>query len=87
MSLLSAVGRWLDILIPRFVTEDVAVEIDYCDHCDHPHPFPVCAMVDIEPDDAFDGIATMKCFNLFGFALWPEVVGAVRPWVNPHDKP
>lgn len=78
--------KLFDILIPRFITEDVAVEVAYCSHCDEAHPQPVCCMADVEPDDVFDGIMTMSCFNLFGLGLFPRQVSEIRPWVNPHDK-
>ncbi|MNO80850.1 hypothetical protein D3C76_720700 [compost metagenome] len=78
-------GRLLDILVPRFITEDVALINAYCDDCDHPHLMPVCCLADVDPDEEFDAIGTMSCFNLFGWALFAKLVGDVRPWVNPHD--
>ena len=78
--------RLLDILIPRFMTENAAVDNTYCDHCDNPHLVAICCMDDVEPGEEFEGIVTMSFFNLFGFALFPKQVGDVRPWVNPHDE-
>lgn len=75
----------LDILVPRFITEDYALMNGYCDDCDEPHLMPICAMEHVEPGEEFDAIVTMSCFNLFGWALFPRMVGEVRPWVNPHD--
>lgn len=79
----------LDALIPRFMTEEVAVEeySDYfnCIGIDAQYEI-VCSMRDIKPGERFDGIATMRVFNLFGMGLFPKQIGEVRPWVNPHDK-
>lgn len=78
--------RWLDILIPRFVSEETAVQNQLCGHCEIEHPQPVCAMSDIEPGEVYDGIVTVRFFNFFGEALFPRLAGPIRPWVNPHDK-
>lgn len=78
--------RWLDIIIPRFLTEDVAVELLECAHCDEQHVLPVCAMYDVALGETFDGVATMRSFNLFGFGLFPRIIGEPRPWINPHDE-
>lgn len=75
----------LDILVPRFVTEDTALIRDYCSDCGVEHLHPVCAMASVEPGDVFDGIASIKFFNLFGMAIFSRRVGPIRPWVNPHD--
>lgn len=86
MSLLKRLVRFLDILIPRFITEDAAAELEQCEHCDGPHYFPVCALADVRPGEVFDGIVTMEFFNLFGFALFARYdESSVRPFVNPHD--
>lgn len=78
--------RLLDIIVPRFMTEDAAAEAHYCDHCNEPHYQPICSMKDIEPGEVFDGIVTMRFFNLFGMALFARYdMNSVRPWVNPHD--
>jgi hypothetical protein len=79
-------SRVLDILIPRFMTEDAAADLHFCDHCNKPHPQPVCSMKDIEPGEVFAGIMTVRFFNLFGLSLFPRFDGVMRPWVNPHDK-
>lgn len=77
----------LDILIPRFITEDAAAELERCEHCDGPHYFPVCALADVKPGEVFDGIITIRGFNLFGWVLFSRLVGDPRPFVNPHDLP
>ena len=85
MTMLQRLARFLDILAPRFITEDVACIEDYCDHCDEPHLMPVCCMADVEPGEVFDGIVKMSGFNLLGLMICQRVVGDVQPWVNPHD--
>ena len=75
----------LDLLIPRFVTEDAALEIHCCGDCQTEHYRPVCALQDVRPGEVFDGIATIRFLNVFGLALFGRSVGEVRPWVNPHD--
>lgn len=79
-------GLLLDIIVPRFVTEDAAVISTYCGNCADEHLQPVCSMADIEPGEVYDGIITMRSFNFFGRGLWAKQVGPIRPWVNPHDK-
>lgn len=77
----------IDCLIPRFITEDAPAIVQYCGHCDKPHPSPAGSMMLVKPGDVFDGIISVRYFNLFGLALcmrWNDDV--MRPWVNPHDK-
>jgi hypothetical protein len=76
--------RLLDILIPRFVTEDVACLEVICDHCDELHLLPVCSMESVEPGEVFDAIVPFSCFNLFGWVLFSRPVGEPMPFVNPH---
>lgn len=77
----------LDLLLPRFITEDAAAQITYCDQCANPHPMPVCSMADVRPGEVFDGIITMRSFNLFGFAIFARFdMDSLRPFVNPHDQ-
>jgi hypothetical protein len=64
----------LDVLIPRFMTEDVAL-IDTGERYEI-----VCSMVDVMEWERFDGVATMRVFNFLGFALFPKMIGEVRPW-------
>lgn len=68
-----------DRLVPRFLTEDVAV----ASRGDVPDV--VCSMLDIEPGEEFAGIATVRSFTWFGLCFLPRQIGAIRPWVNPHD--
>ena len=77
--------RLLDILVPRFITEDVACFEGYCDHCDELHLIPECPLSHVEPGERFDAIVPISCFNLFGWALFTKAAGEPRPFVNPHD--
>ena len=79
--LLEAVLYVLDMAIPRFVDDEVALEL-----VDEDEYYPVCRLKYVEPDERFDGICTIRVFNLFGFALFPKLIGDVRPFVNPHDE-
>lgn len=64
----------LDLLVPRFITEDVALEqLDDGYH-------PVCCMDDVRPGERFDGIVAMRSFTWMGVAFAPRVIGEVRPW-------
>jgi len=58
----------LDLLIPRFITEDVAVlEVDG-------EYRPICNVDDLNMYDVYDKIITVKTFNFFGFGLFPKMV-------------
>lgn len=69
-------ARIIDIVTPRFISEDVAL-IDVGDQYE-----PVCSMNDIHDGERFDAIATFRSFNLFGLAIFPKMIGKVRPY--PH---
>ncbi|BBQ26452.1 hypothetical protein [Aeromonas sp. WP2-W18-CRE-05] len=64
----------LDLLVQRFITEDVALELleDGC--------HPVCSMEDVRPGEEFDGIVAMRSFTWLNVASFPRIVGEVRPW-------
>lgn len=57
--------RCLDWLIPRFITEDVAIIYDEVTE----HIEVICALQDIRPGEYYNYIATGKGFNLFGIAF------------------
>lgn len=61
-------NKLLDILIPRFTTRFVAVKRDG----DNYHV--VCELDQLRPDDDYDLITSCKFFNLFGFALFAEIL-------------
>lgn len=68
------IRQLFDIILPRFITEDVAL------HDNGDCYEIVCCMSDIQEGERFDGIVTMRTFNLFGLAIFPKQVGEVRPW-------
>jgi hypothetical protein len=71
--------RILDILIPRFMDEEVALrEV-------HDGYVIVCAVRDLEPGERADAIGDVNFFNFFGWALFTKPLGRSRPFINPHD--
>lgn len=66
-------NKILDILIPRFVTDLVAIR----DHDDASEI--VCCIGDLTIYDQYDRIATVRTFNLFGIGLFPHIVEADDP--------
>lgn len=64
-------NRILDILIPRFITERVAL-IEANDG----HLEIACALSDVRPGERFDAIATMRGVNLLGRIIFPRMIGA-----------
>lgn len=68
--------RWLwEFIFPRFVTDEVAFmhngdDIDL-----------ICSMADVEPDEEFDGVVTVKCLSVFGMGLFGRILlDTIRPW-------
>lgn len=70
-------NKILDFLLPRFLTEDVALKDD------GDQLAIVCPMHDLKPGEQYDAVATMRVFNLFGRALFPRVVSGPWPWPRP----
>lgn len=67
-----------DYLIPRFITEDVAVAM--VGSGDNWDTFEiVCSMEDVEPGERFDGIAEVDAFMWFGIGVTYRV-GNFRAW-------
>lgn len=64
----------IDLLIPRFLDEYVAlVEINGKYEI-------VCPVSDLRPLEKLDAVVKMRCFNLFGWALFPKQIGEVKLW-------
>ena len=60
----------LDVLIPRFVTDEVAGTL-----VDDGEIFlPVCQLAHVEPDTVYTHKAYVTSFNFFGHALSPKIV-------------
>ena len=73
----AALFAW-DVLIPRFITEDVAIRrigmgSGWSDF------EIVCAMSDVEFWETFDGIATVDSFQIFGVGFSYRI-GNFREW-------
>lgn len=68
----------LDILLPRFITEDVAMEqIAPGSGWDS---FDIaCSMSDVRPDEVFDGVATVDSFTWLGIGITYRI-GNFRRW-------
>jgi len=67
-----------DFLIPRFITEDVAVRIEGTG-MGWSSVEIVCCMDDVQPWEKFDGIAEVDAFQWLGFGITYRV-GNFRPW-------
>ena len=57
-----------DILVPRFITEEVAME-KVGPGSDWDAYDIACSMADVRPDEWFDGIATVDSFTWLGFGI------------------
>lgn len=69
-----------DYLIPRFITEDVAVAM--VGSGGNWDAFEiVCSMEDVEPGERFDGIAEVDAFMWFGIGVTYRV-GNFRKWIE-----
>lgn len=76
-----------DFAIPRFVTEEVALRYvgdDFTTTRSEWDDYEIaCSLSDVEPGEIFDGIATVDCFQAFGFGFAYRI-GDFRAFVNPH---
>lgn len=71
-----------DFIIPRFVTEDVA--LDKFAPGEGWDKFEiVCPLRDALPGEEFDAIATVDAFQFLGFGITYRI-GNMRPWVRPE---
>lgn len=72
----------LDVLTPRFIKEEVAFGLyGETEDPDVDEYFPMCALKDIvEGEPGIVMVGTMRSFNLFGFALFPKLIGDLRPF-------
>jgi hypothetical protein len=82
----AALFAW-DFLIPRFITEEVALRYvgddftaPYSEWSDYEI---ACSLVDVQPGEWFDGIATVDAFQFLGFGISYRI-GEFRKFVNPH---
>ena len=83
-----AAGLFLwDFLIPRFITEDVALRYvgdDFTATWSEWDDYEIaCSLMDVEPGECFDGTAEVDCFTWLGIGFAYRI-GGFRPFVNPH---
>ena len=75
-----------DFLIPQFITEDVALRYvgdDFTATWSEWDDYEIaCSLMDVEPGECFDGIATVDAFQFLGFGMAYRI-GEFRPFVNP----
>ena len=64
-------NKILDILIPRFIEEDVALMFDGKDYQ------MICSVKDLEPHEKPDAVVTFQTFNFFGLWLFPKQIGEI----------
>lgn len=60
---------FLDALIPRFFTDEVAIRL-----ISESQAEVVCLKKQLTSMDDYDEIAYCRCFNLFGVALFPKII-------------
>lgn len=86
--MLKTIASWLrfaaDILIPRFITEDVALmRVGPGSGWDD---FEIaCSMIDVQPGERFDGVASVDAFQWLGFGFAYRI-GDFRVWVAKTDS-
>lgn len=69
-----------DFLVPRFITEDVAVSRSPGEDSGNWECWVIeCAMSDVQPGERFDGIAEVDAFTWLGFGITYRI-GNFRPW-------
>jgi len=59
----------VDILTPRFITEEVAVLV--LENGDYQ---PICQFIHLRPGEYYDKKVTIRTFNFFGFGLFPKLI-------------
>jgi len=66
-------NKFLDIVIPRFITENVALIGN-----DQQGYEVLCCENDLSPEDKYDVMGISRSFNFFGLALFPKVTVEVE---------
>lgn len=70
----------LDILVPRFITEDVAMSYSGSGARSDWENYDIeCSMIDVQPEEIFDGVATVDSFQFFGLGITYRI-GNFRTW-------
>lgn len=72
-----------NVLVPRFITEEVALRYvgdDFTAPWSEWDDWEIaCSLADVLPGERFDGIATVDAFQCFGFGITYRI-GNFRPW-------
>lgn len=82
ISIFAFFAKLFSILIPRFIKEEVAFTL--YEEGETPEDntyFPICALDDVDETDDVQMVGMMRSFNLFGFALFPKLIGELRPYI------
>ena len=67
-----------DFIVPRFITEDVAlIKIEFDDSEEFVY-LPLCSMRYIEDETGYDAVVKMKSFSWLGRAWFPQPLEAPR---------
>ncbi|WPJ72111.1 hypothetical protein DEEACLCL_00094 [Salmonella phage CRW-SP2] len=75
-------AKLVSILIPRFIKEDVAFMLYEKGATPEENTyFPICALDDVDETDEVEMVGVMRSFNLFGFGLFPKLIGELRPYI------
>ena len=69
-----------DFLAPRFVEEDVAVNVELLNDGKDVLIVDVYPLALVEPPIRFDGVVRVRYFNLFGFALFTKPISKLKPF-------
>lgn len=76
---LGYIGRALDILVPRIVTDDVAL-------WHGPRGYEVaCRLCDVRPHESFHAVGRVRAFNVLGRAYRGRLIGSPQPWRATHN--
>lgn len=65
-----------DVLVPRFITEDVALSGSGTEWEDYEI---VCCIADVQPGERFDAVATVDSFQFLGIGITYRI-GNFRLW-------
>lgn len=69
-----------DFAVPRFVEEDVAVNIEFINNGKEVLIIDIYPLALVEPPVRFDGVIRVRYFNLFGFALFTKPISKLKPF-------
>lgn len=81
LSALNALLWVIDIVVPRFIREEVAFVHDE----EEDAYIPICALSDIQPGEDVDAVGVMRSFNIFGFAFFAKLEGELYEYVEEDE--